>query len=177
VVCQASDDIALIYFYFEFYDTEKSKLEALVRSFIAQLQAKRTLTAFVLENLFAQCQDGALQPSLRSLSEALSDMLSSFHTVYIVIDALDECKELDETLQFLHDMQGWKAEYLRIIVTSRNLVDIGASICDLSTDIVCVEGLPIQKDISLYISERLRTDQKLAEWPPQSRETISKKIE
>jgi hypothetical protein len=96
-----------------------------------------------------------------------------FKTVYVIIDALDECSELEEMLQMLHDIQQWNVESLHIIATSRQLSEVEKAISDIISDRLCLNGPAVNMDISVYISERLKSDQKLARWPAQVREAIS----
>jgi hypothetical protein len=99
-------------------------------------------------------------------------MLREFKTVYLVIDALDECSELEEMLQWLHDVQQWNIESLHIIFTSRQLSEIEKAVSDIISVRLCLDVPAVNNDISLYISERLKNDQKLAKRPAKVREAI-----
>jgi hypothetical protein len=99
-------------------------------------------------------------------------MVGEFSTVYIVIDALDECSELEKMLQMLRDIRQWNMENLHILVTSRELPEIENSFSKLTTDGLCLHGPCVDHDISQYIVERLKNDLKLAKWPPDVREEI-----
>jgi hypothetical protein len=103
-------------------------------------------------------------------------MVREFSTVYVVIDALDECSELQETLQMLREIWQWDIENLHILVTSRQLPEIENSLSELATDELCLHGPGIDQDILLYIVERLKNDQKLAKWPSDIREQIQRTL-
>lgn len=163
---------ALAYFYFDFNDNKGSKTEPLLRSIIAQLFTQKAETSAALDKLFDQHQDSVNQPTLSDLFTVLSSMVGEFSTVYVVIDALDECSELEQMLQMLRDIRQRNMENLHILVTSRQLPEIENSLSELTTDGLCLHGPCVDQDILLYIVERLKNDSKLAKWPPEVREEI-----
>jgi len=166
----------LAFFYFDFNDDERSKVESLIRSIIAQLFARNVENSTALDKLFSQYQDGAFQPPLADLLTVLSEMITGFGTTYVVVDALDECAELEELLKILYEIQGWAIDHLHLIVTSRYLPDIDRSISGLATDTLYIQESAVQEDISLYITERLKIDHKLSRWPPEVQQLIWKTL-
>ena len=164
--------MALAYFYLDFNDRKGSRVEPLLRSIIAQLSTQKSETSPSLDKLFDQNKDGANQPTLKDLFIVLSCMVSEFSVVYIILDALDECSELDEMLQMLRDIHLWGAENLHILVTSRQLPEIENSLSEIVSDGLCLHGPCVDQDILLYIVERLKNDPKLAKWPPEVRDEI-----
>lgn len=149
----------------------------MVRSLIAQLYGQTPHTPVALEKLFIEFQDGSFQPPLSDLAQVLLEIMTAcFPNVYIVIDALDECEELDEMLQLLQEMKSWNSNNLHIVVTSRDLVDINASLSQVATAKVCLQASTINQDISIYLAERLKTDTKLAKWPPGIQKTIRNRL-
>jgi hypothetical protein len=131
-----------------------------------------TTTSSVLVNTFAQYENGAFQPRIDDLMAILSEMLLNFNTVYLVIDALDECTDLNEVIEILTNMQSWAVDHLHIIVTSRRLPEIGESVSALTTAVISVDESPIDIDVMLYITHRLETDRSLAKWPLDVRHLI-----
>lgn len=95
----------------------------------------------------------------------LSEMLPEFNTVYLVIDALDECADLAEVLSILDEMQTWAMEHLHIILTSRHLPEIEEVLSEFTTEVISIGESLINRDILLYIAYRLETDRSLAKWP------------
>lgn len=65
-------------------------------------------------------------PSLEELSDTLREVLTGFSTVYVVIDALDECEDSDGSRrQFLAKLQDLQAEQdVRLLATSRFISEI-----------------------------------------------------
>jgi hypothetical protein len=166
-------EAALAFFYLDFNDNNGSKVETLIRSIIAQLSGRKPEAPAALEKLFNQNQEGANQPTLKDLFTVLSQIIKEFSIVYIIIDALDECPELDEALQMLLDFRQWNIKDLHVLVTSRHLLEIESYLSDLTTDQVCLNGRGVEQDISLYIEDTLKKDLKLAKWPLEVRNEIS----
>ena len=81
----------LLYFYFDFSDNHKQKLDSMVRSLISQLYYKSKNAQKQLDSLFSSCEDGNRQPTHESLCQVLLHMVDSLEHTYIVLDALDEC--------------------------------------------------------------------------------------
>ena len=64
------------------------------------------------------------RPSLNETARLLRLQVDTFDRVFIVIDALDECPELDQTRQaFLVEVRGLLPN-IRLMVTSRNIPSI-----------------------------------------------------
>jgi Cdc6-like AAA superfamily ATPase len=83
---------SLLYFYFDFSDTHKQTLGSMVRSLVSQLYYNHEQTAQQLDSLFSSCQNGCQQPTGESLCKLLLQEIGQFKEVWIVLDALDECR-------------------------------------------------------------------------------------
>ncbi|KAE9371550.1 hypothetical protein N431DRAFT_484077 [Stipitochalara longipes BDJ] len=169
---EAVPGTVLSYFYFDFNDSENSKSESLIRSLIVQLIGKMTSTFSIMEKTFAKYQDGAFQPRMTDLLAVLAEILLDFNNVYVVIDALDECTDLDQVLELLTNMQSWSMDHLHILVTSRLLPDIREALLALTTSVIPLDESLIDADILLFITHRLETDRSLAKWPLDVRDLI-----
>jgi hypothetical protein len=170
--CQSSSTTALAYFYFDFNEPKKSKADAFVRSIITQLLFQNTAAFIPIEKLFKQNNDGAFQPTLQDLLSALSQMVSGFGGVYLVIDALDESTELEDMLKLISDIRSWDEDHMHIIVTSRLESKIEDLLSTAATASLCLDEFVMAEDLSFYIASQLKEDSKLARWPPDVQETI-----
>jgi hypothetical protein len=74
-------DKILLYFYFDFTDTEKQTLRGIVRSLISQLYHMCKDTREPLDALFSSSKDGDTQPSCESLCNTLLQMLKQVQEV------------------------------------------------------------------------------------------------
>jgi hypothetical protein len=114
-----------------------------------------------LDNLYG---NGHHQPSLQSLHAALHLIIDGFQHVYIIIDALDECAERWELLNWIREIGQWNMGKLHLLITSRREQDIILGLEQLDPIHVCMEGKSVDDDIQSYLEWRLCTDNRLARW-------------
>src|SRR5438034_5616284 len=115
---------AIIFFYFDFNDREKQRHDDLIRSLILQLSTQSASVPEALKDLYSRHRDGQQMPPTERLVETLKEIIGDLDHVYIIIDALDECKERGELLLLLNNMTRWYEGKLRILATSRREKDI-----------------------------------------------------
>ena len=53
----------------------------------------------------------------------MKTLIESYEKIFIVLDALDECENQQELLDFIEKAVEWKSEKLNVIMTSRKLKD------------------------------------------------------
>lgn len=98
-------------------------------------------------------------------------MIKDYHTVYIVIDALDECpqkdEQRDELLRIIEEIHKSNMTQLRILVTSRREYDISDVLEPLLTDsAVCIQSAQVKADIQLHVQNELKDLAKKKRWKP-----------
>ncbi|KAG4414253.1 hypothetical protein IFR04_012625, partial [Cadophora malorum] len=164
--------VAIAYFYFDFNDTEKQRHDKFTRSLIEQLAWQSPKALAYLETLFSHCQDGKQQPTQDALEIALQKILNEFGETFIILDALDECKEREELLLLLQNLTSWGAGNLHVLATSRRERDIEETLESLTTSEICLQSALVDNDIRIYLSERLQNDSKLKRWPANVRREI-----
>ena len=67
---------------------------------------------------------GQEQPSTSALQDTLQCILDGFHSVYIIIDSLDECTERYKVLEWIRRIDSWNMGNLHMVVASRPEQDI-----------------------------------------------------
>jgi hypothetical protein len=157
--------VAVAYFYFDFNDSEKQRHENLVRSLIVQLAMQSEKTPECLNALFARNQDGQQQPTIDALVLILQHLLRDFKQVFLIFDALDECKEREELLSLIESIVAWEVENVHILATSRREKEIEDSLKPLITGEICIQSALVNADIRTHICERLQSDAKLKRLP------------
>jgi hypothetical protein len=162
--CQSDQTLMIMYFYFDFSDTEKQRYENLMRSLVVQLSKQSTNSSEALNMIYSCCQEGRQQPTTNDLLFALQYMLGDFHQTFIILDALDECTEREELLGLIEKIVDWKLEKLYILATSRREKDIEETLEPLITGQICIQSTLINADIHIYICEKLQSDPKLMKW-------------
>jgi hypothetical protein len=152
---ESEPEVAVAYFYFDFNDSEKQRHENLIRSLIIQLCTQSEKTPESLDALFARSQDEQQQPTTDALTLTLQYILGNFQQTFIILDALDECKERVELLGLIEEIVNWKLDKLHILATSRRERDIEESLESLIIGQICIQSALVNADIHTHICERL----------------------
>ena len=158
-------DKAVAYFYFDFRNTE-CQYEGMIRSLISQFATQCTNQTNPLESLYSSCSNGARQPKIRELRQTLRDLVQNFNDAFIIIDALDECKEREQLLADIQKFVEWQLEGLHILVTSRREGDIKATLDPLVNlnQNIDIQSEVVDVDIRVYVREILQGAQGLRRW-------------
>jgi len=174
--CQKMPQTAVAYFYFDFNDTGKRDTASLVRSLITQLSTQHELIPQPLLDLYQTHGNGTKPVEEQALIATLRNLVLVFHNVYLVFDALDESTNCEEVLELIHMIQSWELSYLHLTVTSRQLPEIEESLADFVTDKICLHDSELNKDIILYVADKLENDKTLAKWPIEIKLQIQTKL-
>lgn len=168
--CDGDPGKVVAYFYFDFKDVQKQTPELMVRSLICQLSRKCVKVPVSLELLFSSCENGQRSPSLDSQLDVLQQMIQEYPQCYIILDALDECKDRDDLMDILSQIISWQLDKLHVLVTSRKERDIQNSLESLVQDqnIICLQSGLVNGDIQKYVRDRLLNDASLRKWQKDS---------
>ena len=152
----------LAYFYFDFNDASKQKVTNFMSSILADLCAQTNLLTDTVKQMFSKCNDGHREPLLSDLRSSFFSILPAFNTVFIIVDALDECptkeNERQEVLQIIQDIHHHSATNLHFLVTSRRHHDIETVIAPLtSISPIQIESVMVESDIKLYVQNEIRS--------------------
>ena len=161
-----TSDVAVLYFFFDFNDTEKQQHESMMRSLLSQLSMHFVSVPPVLETLYSSCMEGGRKPNFETLMETFHEMTAAFRATFIIVDALDECKERPELLADIEQLSSWEDTNLRILATSRREKEIEDSILRLTKDAsrICIQSALVNADIRAYVHGQLRTNKRLQRW-------------
>jgi len=161
----------LLYFFFDFNDSNKQTLKSMLSSLISQFCYKRVETSQQLDSLFSSCEDGRRQPTSESLCKTLLDMIGQVKEVWLVLDALDECstrkgKSTEGLLSWIREVLHSEQRNVHLLMTSRPEQDIESGIMEFAhnDDIMPIQSSLISDDIRAYIRTRVREDNGLKRW-------------
>jgi NACHT domain len=164
----------LLYFYFDFNDTGKQTLRSMICTLISQLYYKHIETSRQLDTLFSSCEDGRRQPTCRLLCETFLRMIEQVKEVWLVLDALDECRtrtgpSTDGLLLWLREVLNSEQRNVHLLVTSRREQDIESEIMEFAhiDDLVAIQSSLVTNDIRTYVRTRVREDNGLKRWRSQ----------
>ena len=130
---QKSGLASLAFFYCDFRDDQKKDQRGLLSSLLIQLCEQSDAYSAILSEFYVAHRSGSQHASDGELLACLKDMLKlpGQATVYIILDALDECPRTtgfpssrEEVLRIVEDLVNLKIPKLRICVTSRPEADI-----------------------------------------------------
>jgi hypothetical protein len=127
----------------------------------------------VLDELYSQHGAGRRTLNNKEMGKALRKIVEAIPHTYIILNALDECPERDELLDFLREMAGWKLDQLHILVLSRPLTDIDEAMDSVAARRVALQSQLVDPDIETYVRTRLRVD-KAFKWPSNVQGEIEK---
>ena len=170
--CQSDPTFVTAYFYFDFSDTLKQSSESLVRSLITQLSSQSHSCPEALKSLYSQNLNGQRQPTTDDLMVILKYIVGSFQHVYVIIDALDECRNREQLLLLIEEMVEWKLGNLHMLATSRQERDIEVCVGPLVSAQINLHSVQVNADIHTHLRERLKNDSKLKKWPEKIHEQI-----
>jgi hypothetical protein len=161
----------LLYFYFDFNDIHKQTFKNMIRSLISQLYHKYPETTQELDTLFSSCENGRQQPTSALLYKVLLHMIEQVNEVWLVLDALDECRtrkgpSTEGLLSWIREVLDSSQRNVHLLVTSRPEQDIKSGIMEFahSDDIVPIQSSLITDDIRAYVHTRVREDNSLKRW-------------
>src|SRR5437762_14171678 len=86
-----NEDYGVAYVYCDY--AEDQTAEDIIASLAKQLALRKISIPGPVKTLHEQCSRGKIRPDLSSLTETLKSLCVDFGRVFLVLDALDECKE------------------------------------------------------------------------------------
>jgi len=183
-ILQKSGLASLAFFYCDFRDDQKKDRRQLLSSLLVQLGEQSDAYTTILSKFYEDHRRGSQQShaSDSELTGCLKDMLKlpGQATVYIIIDALDECPSTtgmpsprEKVLKIVEELVDLHVPHLRICVTSRPEADIVPILDPLAFHSLSLHGENGQiQDIAEYIKFQVRTDSKIRAWRAADKELV-----
>jgi Cdc6-like AAA superfamily ATPase len=166
--CQNSPNRIAWAYYYCYFQREQDESSYLLRWVINQLCRQ---SRYIPKEVRAMYDEGD-QPSTPSLMIALSAVLHKLDHVYLVVDALDESLNRQNLLDIIAQIAtNDEFKKIRLMALSRKEIDIERALKDISTDL-SLSNSWVDKDIRLYIQNRLDNSRKLRRWPKALKDEI-----
>jgi hypothetical protein len=181
---QKSGLASLAFFYCDFRDDQKKDRHGLLSSLIVQLGEQSDTYSAILSEFYEAHRRGSQQShaSDNELADCLNDMLKlpGQATVYIVIDALDECPiatssqfPREEVLEIVEGLVKSEIPNLRICVTSRPEADILSILEPLAFRSVSLHSEDGQvHDIAEYVKSYVHSDREMRRWKATDKQLV-----
>ena len=177
-----SGSASMAYFYFDFKDIDKQKLQNVLPSFLIQLSARSDPSCDILSRLYSSHDRGVRKPNDRAMVECLKEMLTADaqYPTYIIMDAIDECpltssvpSPREEVLDLVDELIGLHLQNLHVCVTSRPELDIQAVLSPLTTCPLSIHDETGQKrDIADYVSSFVHSDRRMRRWRDEDKDLV-----
>ena len=160
----------IIAYHFCEFDTETTRDgERFVKSLVAQLS--RTVSGFektirnneVIQNtLLYDCKDAPIECAKRAVLEPLKNIISSKTKKFILIDALDECREKEEShksviIDILHIQEIGLPSWIKLLMSSRNVTTITRKMSEINVGNIALNARRKDNlnDIRLFADEMI----------------------
>ncbi|KEQ59893.1 purine and uridine phosphorylase [Aureobasidium melanogenum CBS 110374] len=169
-------DRPLLYFYFDFNESNKQNLENMLRSLTSQLYQAQPEARSLLDELWRSHGNGNQRLSKQSLSSTLQEILRKVTNTSILLDALDESTTRGEVITWLKSVLGL-GSVCRVLVTARREEDIEAGFRHWMQheDWIDIRKGDIDRDIRTYVHDTVRYSSELDRW--QNRPDVQNEIE
>ena len=174
--------VMMAYYYFDFRDVKKQDRNGLLTSLLSQLSAQSDTCYEVLSRLYSENDGGGRKPTSRSLAQCMKDMLESpgQNTIYIIIDALDECPDIsgvvsarEKVLDLIDELVNLDLSNIRICIASRPEIDIRIALEPLNPLQISLHDQDGQKkDITEYIKSVIHSDRKMKNWRKEDKQLV-----
>jgi Cdc6-like AAA superfamily ATPase len=92
---QMDPNVAITYIYCNYQRHDKQTLEHLLSSLLKQLVQRRASIPGNIKALYGRHKDEKTRPSLSEITILLQSAAAIYSTVFIIVDALDECQTID----------------------------------------------------------------------------------
>ncbi|KAJ7693024.1 hypothetical protein B0H17DRAFT_1179119 [Mycena rosella] len=156
----SAEAYAVGYFYFDFRKNETQLVETMLRSIILQLSKQSPQPYTTLDQQYANRK--GVTPIYDNLRDVLDKLLSELGRTYIVLDALDECKEPDRLIHFIWTFQNRTTSPLHLLFTSQSRTDFTAAFKGLPHTLL--EPATTQDDIIGFVDSELRSPKLPRSW-------------
>ncbi|KAL8707991.1 MAG: hypothetical protein Q9220_007071 [cf. Caloplaca sp. 1 TL-2023] len=154
---------SMAYYYFDFSTSDQQDYGLMLRSLLGQFAEQHSEAFALLDKMHKSSQN---HPSNETMLIILKNIVRCLSNVYILLDALDECKSMPKLLRFLEVVHSWDCDGLHLMVTSQPQGDILQTLNELLDDehITDIVSSPTEDDILCYIRCRLSEDENLKRW-------------
>ncbi|QIW96305.1 hypothetical protein AMS68_001823 [Peltaster fructicola] len=174
--------IGLAYFYFTFSDNRKQSYHDLLRALIYAVGRREPARSILhqIHDTTSRAHSGRPPPpDTKELEKILLQITESYNEVFVVLDALDESPELNNTRQDLLErlsslMSG--LSNLRLFATSRYLPDVCEAMEDLASQQISINASDINKDIQAHVVAQLATKPRLRKFTSVVKKMIERNV-
>lgn len=146
-------DIGITFVYFDYSRRDEQSTGDLLASLLKQLVERRSGIPLAVERLYEKYIQDDQKPPRKGILEAIRSVAISMSHIFIVVDALDECSDVDgrrtQFFQNLKFIQEWCQ--VNLLATSRFIPDI----MEYFEDVPYLEIHASCEDVLLYLDAQM----------------------
>lgn len=148
-------DQGVAFIYFSYSDLEEQKPTKVIACILKQLLSRKRHLPSVVESFYNSFNDKTEIPGFHPLLDLLRTLSSEFSTIWILLDALDECEEgpRDEILSPLLELN---RQSFRLFVTARPYLKYTRSIQRSLETASRAQIVPDSFGLERYVRQRLQ---------------------
>ncbi|KAJ3532443.1 hypothetical protein NM208_g8432 [Fusarium decemcellulare] len=167
-------DIGIAYVYCNFRRQDQQNVVDLLASLLKQLAQGRPSLPVAMKSLYTKHKKDRTRPSLEEISSTLRTVCEMYQRVFIVVDALDECRESDLCRdRFLSELFSLQPHCgVNLFATSRPLANISVRF----TGSLSLPIFATQEDVERYLEGHLGNLRSWVKRNQQLQDTIKKGI-
>ncbi|KAI9704034.1 MAG: hypothetical protein M1820_005655 [Bogoriella megaspora] len=165
--------LAVAYYYFDFQTSAEQQFHNLLRFFILQLSCQLSDLPPSVEAMGWRRDLGFSDEYLQGVVE---EIFPSFDEVYIVIDAIDECEQSGEVLKWVQNLLEGRKYDLHLLVASRQDHQFRSTLGQMATFHINLDEQTFDKDIRLYVRDRINGDSRMKKWPTDVQESVERSL-
>jgi hypothetical protein len=169
---QISRDTTILYFLCAETQPESKHCRSLLRALVRQLIQKQPELCAMIQSSYV---NNGLQPSVPQLKQLLPRLLSTFTSVRIIVDGLDECDEKEQNLILMEmlALAGFKSfsTSCKVLISSQDLLTISRRLRTRSSIDLSQERVAIESAISSFVHATIAQSPLLCDT-----ESIDKKV-
>ena len=125
---------------------------------------------------YKNCGSGTSLPSRDVVQQICCSALQQLPETFIIIDALDECSEINLVAAWLKRLLIAGGERLHVLITSRNKPDITDHLSRIPQQQVVYLDDFTNADIKLYIDSCMKESRQLVQWSKEIQTSIRESL-
>ncbi|EMD88006.1 hypothetical protein COCC4DRAFT_51902 [Bipolaris maydis ATCC 48331] len=166
--------IGVAYVYCNYQEQNEQNASSMLAAIVKQLVQNLPPAAKPVELLHQKHHVHGTKPTVDEIFSALEEVVGDYYIVYIVIDALDECRDSDGTRrQFLAKLRDLQAGHdVRLMATSRSISEI----MNWFNEGLKLEVQASKEDVKRFVAGRMCELPKCIQRDPELQEVVQEKI-
>lgn len=169
-ICGEDSSIVAVYFFCEFGQQREQTVDAIMLSLLKQLVESRPEPSSYILALYDRFGEGRKRPLHADIMAALLCEIDLYAKVFILVDALDECRVSTELLSELFKLQ--EQSKFNLIATSRPIPEIKALFEGKSWIAIHASN----EDVQTYLDAQMRKSPKFTKFDLSLQNEVKMKI-